>query len=271
MPPFQRLVELMRILRSPGGCAWDAKQTHESLIPYLIEETYEVIDALESLGDKPGNYAQLREELGDFLTQFVFHGLLAEEAGGFTVDEVITTLTDKLIRRHPHVFAEVAAPDDPAEVRKIWEKQKLKERNSSGQRKRLLEGVPTSMPALTRAYRLGEKAAGVGFDWPEVAPLVEKIDEELAELKVEIAAGDKTKSAEEIGDLLFVVASLARKMGINPERSLHQSLRKFTERFTYIEERVISSGRSWDDFTLEELESWWVEAKAMNSDSETRA
>lgn len=256
LPPFERLVALMKTLRGPDGCPWDAKQTHKSLLPYLIEETYELVEAIES--EKP---SEMRDELGDFLVQFVFHAMLAEEAGEFTIDDSVRAVTDKLIHRHPHVFGDVTKPSEAEGVRDLWERQKLRAMGADGTERRLLDGVPKSMPALTRAFRFGEKAGGVGFDWPDVESILEKVDEELAELRVEIKSGNKEKQTEEVGDLLFVIASLARKLEINPEDALRKSLGKFHARFAYIEEKVSSSGKSWDNFTLDELEAWWQQAK----------
>ena len=256
LAPFERLVELMRILRAPGGCAWDAKQTHKSLIPYLVEETYEVIDALEQ--DDSG---RLKEELGDLLVQFVFHGEIAQESGKFTIDESIRAVIDKLIRRHPHVFADNEQSPDAVQVRQQWERQKLAEKGPDGRPRLLLDGIPKSMPALNQAFRLGEKAAGVGYDWRTAEDVLEKVREEVEELAVEVKSRDKQKQAEEIGDLLFVVASLARKLEIDPEQALKISLRKFHERFKYIEKQVLASGKGWQEFTLEQLEAWWVESK----------
>lgn len=256
LAPFERLVELMRILRAPGGCAWDAKQTHQSLIPYLIEETYEVIDALEQ-----GDSDQIKEELGDLLVQFVFHGEIAQESGKFSINESIEAVIDKLIRRHPHVFTDNEQSPDAVEVRKQWERQKLAEKGRDGQPRLLLDGVPNSMPALNQAFRLGEKSAGVGYDWRQSEDVLEKVQEELDELAVEVSSGDKDKQTEEIGDLLFVVASLARKLEIDPEQALKRSLRKFHNRFNYIEKQVLASGKGWQEFTLEQLEAWWVESK----------
>ena len=265
LAPFERFVALMRTLRAPGGCAWDAKQTHASLIPYLIEEAYELVEVIEARdkgdgGEKEGA-SSLKEELGDLLAQFVFHGVIAEERGEFTIDETISKVFDKLVHRHPHVFGDDKNKLDHSQVREKWEKRKLEEKNASGGKKRLLEGVPHSMPALNLAYRFGEKAGGVGFDWPSAKPVLEKIQEEIAELRKEISTGERAKQEEEIGDLLFVVASLSRKLEIDPEMALKRSLRKFEKRFTYIEDKVRASGKSWDDFTLDELEAWWDEAK----------
>lgn len=257
LPPFERLVALMKTLRGPGGCPWDAKQTHLSLLPYLIEETYELVEAIES-----EQSSAMRDELGDFLVQFVFHAMLAEESGAFTIDESIRTVTEKLIQRHPHVFGDVPKPDHAEGVRDLWERQKLRAKNADGAERRLLDGVPKSMPALTRAFRLGEKAGGVGFDWPDAETILEKVDEELAELRAEIKSGNREKQTEEVGDLLFVIASLARKLEINPEDALRKSLSKFHARFAYIEEKVAGSAKSWDQFSLEQLEAWWLEAKS---------
>lgn len=244
----------MEILRGPGGCNWDRSQTHKSLLPYLIEETYEVIETIEA-----EEYSELKEELGDLLCQIVFHAQLARERDEFDVDDAVEHLIDKLVRRHPHVFGEKAelAPD---EVRDQWEKIKV----ASGEKKSTLGGLPRTMPALTAAFRIGEKAAGCGFDWEEANDVVMKIDEELAELKAEIfSEGERSpeKIENEIGDLLFAISSLSRKLAIEPEVALRKALTKFRARFESMEKEVRAQGKTMGDFSLDELEDIWQKLK----------
>ena len=251
LPPWERLKLVMAILRSENGCSWDRKQTHRSLLPYLIEEAYEVVEAIEA-----DDSAALCEELGDLLCQVVFHAQLANERNEFDADAAVEAIVQKLIRRHPHVFGE---PNDldPKQVRDQWERLKLE----SGEKTSLLSGLPTSMPALTMAYRIGEKAGGIGFDWNRPEEVIEKLIEELTEVKEAMASGDKVKQTEEIGDLLFAAASLARKLEVEPESALKQALAKFRQRFSLLEEKVRTSGKHFDDFTLEELEAIWQGVK----------
>ena len=249
--PFERLVKIMAILRSENGCAWDRKQTHRSLLPYLIEETYEVIETIEA-----EDWCGLKEELGDLLCQIIFHAQLASERGEFTVDDSIESISNKLISRHPHVF-EDKKDLDPTQVRDQWEKNKIE----SGEKKSVLSGLPKTMPALTTAFRMGEKAAGVGFDWNDTSEVVVKLEEELVEVRAELESGDKAKLADEIGDLLFATASLARKADIDPELALRDALAKFKGRFDLLEERVKDSKRPFGDYSLEELEAIWQEIK----------
>lgn len=249
--PFNRLIEIMATLRSPGGCNWDRKQTHESLLPYLIEETYEVVEAIEN--KDPGH---LREELGDLLIQIIFHARIAEEAGQFNINDAINNINEKLINRHPHVFGE-KKDLKPQEVRDQWEKIKI----DSGEKKSVINGIPKSAPALVKAFRFGEKAGGVGFDWNNASEVLDKVREEIREIEVEMNNGDSESLEHEIGDALFAISSLARKMDINPEQALNKTLEKFQKRFNYIEKKVAESGRSFDAFTLEQLEAWWQEAK----------
>nr|MBN2277555.1 nucleoside triphosphate pyrophosphohydrolase [candidate division Zixibacteria bacterium] len=249
--PFNKLREIMATLRGPGGCNWDRKQTHKSLLPYLIEETYEVVEAIEN-----ENQEDLKEELGDLMCQIVFHCQLAEEGGRFDIDDSINCVNEKLINRHPHVFGEKKNLT-PREVRDQWEKVKIE----SGEKKSVINGIPKSAPALVKAFRFGEKAGGVGFDWKNAGEVMDKIREEITELEAEFKSNNKKGLEDEIGDLLFAISSLARKMEINPEQALNRTLKKFQKRFNYIEEQVHRSGRSFDDFTLEELETWWQEAK----------
>ncbi|UCC45864.1 MAG: nucleoside triphosphate pyrophosphohydrolase [Candidatus Zixiibacteriota bacterium] len=254
-PPFERLVLLMEILRSPEGCQWDRKQTHESLLPYLIEEAYEVVETIED-----HNYSSLKEELGDLLCQIVFHAQLARERDEFSIDDSINHLITKLVSRHPHVFGE-RKDLEPGEVRDQWEKIKV----DSGEKESSLAGLPSTMPALTMAYRIGEKAAGRGFDWIHANDVVEKIDEELRELKAEIFSSsdlDRARIENEIGDLLFAVSSLARKLGVDPEMALRRALSKFRGRFERLEAKVRSADRDFDNFTLDQLEEMWQQLKA---------
>jgi len=251
LEPFNRLIEIMAVLRSPGGCNWDRKQTHKSLLPYLIEETYEVVEAVES-----EDHNHLREELGDLLIQVIFHARIAEEAGHFDINDAIDGINEKLINRHPHVFGE-KKDLDPEQVRDQWEKIKI----DSGEKKSVINGIPKSAPALVKAFRFGEKAGGVGFDWENAADVMDKIKEEIGEVEVEIQNGDKEKLEHEIGDVLFAISSLARKMDINPEQALNKTLQKFQKRFNHIEAKVAESGKTFDAFNLDQLEAWWQEAK----------
>ena len=252
--PFERLCILMEILRSPDGCAWDRAQTHTSLLPYLIEEAYEVVEAVES--DQPD---ALREELGDLLLQVVFHAQMASERGEFTVDDVITRIIDKLLRRHPHVFGE-RKELQPGQVRDQWEKIKTE----SGEKKSVLSGLPKSMPALTTAFRIGEKAGGVGFDWPGAAEALDKVEEELNEVRAELknkAPGARLRLKGEFGDLLFAVASSARLAGVEPETALRDALGKFRARFERLEEEVTDDRGRFDEYSLDELEAVWQRIK----------
>ncbi|MEW6016430.1 MAG: nucleoside triphosphate pyrophosphohydrolase [Candidatus Zixiibacteriota bacterium] len=249
--PFNKLREIMAILRSPEGCAWDRKQTHRSLLPYLIEEAYEVVEAVEN-----EDYKHLKEELGDLLCQIVFHAQLASEAGRFTLDDSINEINQKLISRHPHVFGE-KKDLKPQEVRDQWEKIKV----NSGEKESVISGIPKSAPALLKAYRFGEKAGGVGFDWKDAGEVFLKVKEELREIEAEIPSGNKERIEEELGDLLFVLASFARKLEINPEQALNKTLLKFSKRFAFIEKKVKESGRKFGEFSIDELEAFWQEAK----------
>lgn len=253
LTPFERLVKLMAILRSPEGCNWDRKQTHESLIPYLVEESYEVIDAIEQK-----QYPALREELGDLAVQLVFHAQLAAERGEFTIHDALSDVVTKLVNRHPHVFGE-RKDLNPQQVRDMWEQNKT----NSGEKESVLGGIPMAMPALTLAFRIGEKAGGVGFDWKKPEEVMGKIEEELGELRAELDAPVRSKEriANEIGDLLFAVASLARKLDIEPESALRTALIKFRTRFDAMERKIRTDGNNFSDFSLEELEQRWQAVK----------
>lgn len=246
---FERLCRIMAELRAPGGCPWDREQTLASLKPYLIEEAYETLEAIER-----GDPAAHREELGDLLLQVVFQAEVTHEQGSFTAAEVAEGIHDKLVRRHPHVFGEVRAAD-AAGALKSWEAIKASEKAGRGR----LAGVPKNLPALLRATRTGEKAAGIGFDWPSVEGVREKVEEEWKELMAALASSSPTV-AEELGDVLFALANMARKLGIDAEAALRQATDKFARRFEHVERRVAERGGG--RVPLEELEKFWEEAKA---------
>src|SRR5436309_144884 len=251
---FDELVALMTRLRGPNGCPWDRKQTLESLKPFIVEEAYEVVDAIDR-----GQRAALAEELGDLQLQVVFVAEITREEGSFDIYDVVTSIHDKLVRRHPHVFGDVEARD-AEQVLVNWEKLKSDERKKEN--KGVLSGVPASLPALLKASRLTEKAARVGFDWRGTEEVFHKVDEEIAELREAIAGGDATNIRDEIGDLLFTIANIARKLDVNAEEALQSTNRKFTRRFQSMESRVHGSGRNLDQLTLEEMDALWDDAKA---------
>jgi len=250
---FKDLVEIMEKLRSPKGCPWDRKQTHESLLPYLLEETYEVIDAV-----KKGSDEELKEELGDLLLQVVFHSQITKERGAFDIEDVVDSIAKKLVHRHPHVFGEREDIKTAEDVNREWEKLKEKE----GKKKEsLLDGIPESMPALERAYKLQKRAAKVGFDWEGFEGIKEKLIEEISEIEEEIKKGDRKKIEEEVGDLLFMAVNLARFLGVHPEVALRRANEKFEKRFRYIEKRAKEMGKDLKEMSLEEMEALWQEAK----------
>lgn len=251
--PFERLILTMAYLRSEKGCSWDRKQTHLSLLPYLIEETYELAEAIESEDSE-----LIKEELGDFLCQAVFHAQIAKDNGQFDINDSITMIVEKLIRRHPHIFKE-EKDLEPHEVRNQWEQ--IKKGDKEKTKKSSLSGLPKEMPALLRAFRIGEKAGGIGFDWEKAEDVLEKIDEELAEVRTELNENSPEKLSEEIGDLLFAVASLARKVDVDPERALRQSLNKFQGRFEKMEKEVDKQRKKFYNLTPDELNSLWEESK----------
>jgi len=256
-----RLNRIMARLRDPDrGCPWDVEQTFGTIAAYTIEEAYEVADAIQRR-----EFNDLKSELGDLLFQVVFHARMAEEQGLFAYEDVARAMGDKLERRHPHVFP----PDGELEDRKAdawsqkahWEDIKADERKAKDQTG-VLDDVPVALPALARAAKLTKRAARVGFDWPSTAEVVEKLDEEVAELKAELAAGDTEKAAEELGDLLFVMANLARKLGIEPEDALRAANTKFVRRFHFIEAELAKDGRTPEQSDLAEMDGLWDAAKA---------
>ncbi len=246
-PSFCRLVEIMAKLRAPDGCPWDRKQTEKSLVKYLLEETYEVVDAIEE-----GNPEKLKEELGDLLLQVVFLAQIAREKGQFTIEDVAKFIGDKLISRHPHVFGSEKF-ETAQEVLEHWDSFKKKEK------KKLLDGVPVSSPALLEAYLIGERAARVGFDWEKAEDVFEKIEEEINELREAVKKGEGTE--EEMGDVLFSLANLARKLNVNPELALKKTNRKFRERFGKIEKEAEKRGKELRELSLKDMDEIWEAAK----------
>ncbi len=255
--PIERLKSIMVRLRDPvGGCPWDVEQTFATIAPYTLEEAYEVADAIDR-----GDFDDLRSELGDLLFQVIFHARMAEEKGLFAFDDVTAAIADKLERRHPHVFGDEAARPDGASQKLRWEDIKAAERAEKAQHG-VLDDVPVGLPALHRAAKLTKRAARVGFDWPSTDEVFAKLEEEIGELKAEIAAGDAQKAAEEMGDLLFVVANLARKLGVEPEDALRGANAKFVRRFHFIEAELAKDGRTPDQSDLAEMDALWDAAKA---------
>jgi tetrapyrrole methylase family protein/MazG family protein/ATP diphosphatase len=255
--PLDRLLAIMARLRDrETGCPWDIEQTFATIAPYTVEEAYEVADAIER-----NDLADLKEELGDLLLQVVFHSRIAEEQGAFAFEDVAAAINDKMVRRHPHVFGDESY-ESLAHQKAGWEQLKAQERETKGRQESLLDDVPVGLPALTRAVKLSKRAAGVGFVWPSVHEVVDKLDEEIRELKAEIAAGDLDKAREEMGDVLFVVANLARTLDVDPEDALRGTNAKFVRRFRHIERRLAERGRSPDQSDLAEMDALWDEAKA---------
>jgi MazG family protein len=260
---FIRLVETVARLRAPDGCPWDREQTIDSLKPFVLEETYEVLETIDR-----HDHAGLAEELGDFLYQAVFLAQLESEAGHFTIADSVKSIADKLVRRHPHVFErdQGESPLDTAgQVRTRWEEIKAQERATKSVPKTLLGGIPSTLPALLRAHHIGARAASVGFDWDRIDQVVDKIQEEVDELREVVAEGaapDRDRAEEEMGDLLFSIANLSRKLGIEPETALRKANDKFTRRFESMERSIEQSGRSMKDLSLDQLEQEWQEAKS---------
>ena len=248
---FERLVEIMARLRAPGGCPWDREQSFDTIKPYLLEETYEVMEAIDQR-----DFSGLAEELGDLMLQAVFFAQMASEEGRFRIDDSLDAISEKLIRRHPHVFAEGDAKtaDD---VKRRWEEIKAEEKKSKGESPRgLLGGVPRTMPALVEAQQISSKAAGVGFDWEDADQVLDKMDEELEELASARMHGSQEEMEGEIGDLLFVIVNLARFLKVDPEQALRKTNAKFRKRFAHVENHLELPGA-----TIEQMEKLWQEAK----------
>jgi uncharacterized protein YabN with tetrapyrrole methylase and pyrophosphatase domain len=296
---FQTLVEIMQALRAPGGCPWDRKQTYESLRPFVLEETYEVLEAIDR-----GDIDALAGELGDFLFEAVFLAQIAADEERFTIADAIDAINAKLIRRHPHVFGEEAAAAampgskrgardrrtrapkvaqalrpvaqalrpalHPAEVLEQWEQIKAREQKHAGEQQSLLRGVPRALPSLLRSHEIGTRVASVGFEWPTPADVVLKIEEEVRELREAIDKGDRRHANEEMGDLLFSIANLARKLGIEPESALREANEKFTRRFQALERRFEEDQRPLARATLEEMEDVWRSVKTEDGRRKTK-
>lgn len=260
---FAALLDVMARLRSETGCPWDKQQTHASLKPCLLEETYELLDAIDD-----GDPKKLKEELGDVLLQVVFHSQIAGEAGRFTAQDVIAQLTEKLIRRHPYVFAGEPLPEDAASVLK--QRMQIKAGEHGGdQEKSALGNVPKAMPALARAQSISRRAAHLGFEWPDIGQVWEKVEEEIRELKEAAASGDRVRTGEEVGDLLFTMVNIARFLDVEAEEVLAQTVDRFMRRFGHIESKLRQANKSFDQSSLEEMDRFWEEAKKLEAQAKT--
>ena len=256
----------MATLRAPGGCPWDRKQTHASLKPYLIEEAYEVLESIDQ--EDP---SRLREELGDLFLQILFHAQIGAERDAWTIDDVMQSLADKLIRRHPHVFGTAEQKNatlDSEDVKVRWEQIKRDERKETGQSGSLLDGVPKTLPALLRAYQVQARASRVGFDWPRIEPVIQKLEEELHEFREAMTLVEPERGSDaqahveaEFGDVLFTMVNMARFLKINPEEALRKTIARFVRRFQFVEARAAKEGRTLEEMTLAELDALWEEAK----------
>ena len=252
---FQRLVDLMARLRAPGGCPWDREQTFNTIKPYLLEETYEVMDAIDAR-----DWPELTGELGDLLLQVVFFSQMAAEQNLFRIEDAVDSINEKLVRRHPHVFGDETAKTGD-DVKKIWGEVKAKEKDGKG-RKGLLDGVPRSLPALVEAQQITSRAATAGFDWSDASQVLEKLREELSEFDAARATGSPDQIEDELGDLLFVLVNLARFVKVDPEQALRRTNAKFRRRFGYVEEKLTERGSSPGTSNIEEMESLWQQAKS---------
>jgi len=256
---FTELLNVMAQLRSDSGCPWDREQTHLSLKPCLLEETYELLDALDD-----GDARKVKEELGDVLLQVIFHAQIASEENRFTIKEVIEKLTDKLVRRHPYVFAGEPLPEDPAAALKQRAQLKANEKKD-GEAKSALGNVPKAMPALARAQAISRRAASLGFEWPDINQVWAKVDEEMGELKQAVATGDKVHMGEELGDLLFTMVNIARFLDVESEAVLAQTIDRFTRRFHHIEARLRQAEKDFSQSSIEEMDRYWDEAKKLEA------
>jgi MazG family protein len=253
---FQKLVEIMARLRAPDGCPWDREQTFDSIKPYTLEETYEVLDAIDRR-----DWPEVAEELGDFMLQAVFYAQMAAEQKLFAIEDALDAVNSKLVRRHPHVFGEQTA-DNPDDVLRIWGKVKEAEKKEKGREEEsLLERVPRALPALVEAQQITSRAARVGFDWENPEQVLEKLEEELGEFAQARTEASHERLEDELGDLLFVLVNLARFVKVDPEQALRRTNAKFRERFAYIERRLAERGRKPSESTIEEMEALWQEAK----------
>ena len=245
---FIELLEVLRRLRAPDGCPWDRKQTSESLVPYLLEEAYEIIEAIED-----GDVESLKEELGDLTLHILFQAELAKETGKFDISDSLQHISEKLIRRHPQIFDKNNNQNSTDDINKSWEAAKQKEK----QRNNILDGVPKNLPALLRARRIQEKAANVWFDWSKLSPVLDKVDEEIGELKEAVVLKDPKNIKDEMGDVLFSLVNLSRFLDINPEEALRMTITKFETRFAQVEKELKKRGKNLTDSTLEEMDEIW--------------
>jgi MazG family protein len=260
---IERLLAIMERLRGPDGCPWDREQTLRSLRPYVLEETYEVLEAIDA-----GDPREHCEELGDLLLQIVFQAQLAHEVGQFDFADVAEAISKKLVSRHPHVFGSSEVKDAEAVLRQ-WAALKREEKRAKGGGESVLEGVPREMPALARADRLTEKASRIGFDWPDPAGARAKVSEELAELDAAVTSGDREALEREMGDVLFAAANLSRKLGVPPEEALRGTLARFVNRFGHVERELARRGVGHGQATLEEMDALWDEAKSLERQAKT--
>jgi MazG family protein len=255
---FQTLVDIMARLRGPGGCPWDREQTLESLRGFVLEETYEVLDAIDRR-----DHGDLREEIGDLLFEGVFLAQIAADEGRFDVADSLRTITAKLIRRHPHIFGDGTSDiSTPGQVLEQWEQIKAGEQKDAGERRSLLRGIPRALPALLRAHEIGTRVGAVGFEWARTVDVVSKIEEEVAEVRRAVESEGPARTEEEIGDLLFAIANLSRRLGVEPESALRKANEKFSARFEAVEQALESRGRSVHDSSLDEMDAEWERVKA---------
>ncbi len=254
---FSRLVSIMERLRAPDGCPWDREQDFSTLRRYIVEEAYELVEAIEGDGERA-----IMEESGDLLLQVVFISQIASEQGLFSIRDVLDGISTKLIQRHPHVFGNINVADSE-EVMRNWEAIKTVEKLKNGSEASILSGIPRSMPSLLKAYRIQERAAKFGFDWPagDKGPVIGKVREELSEIEEALSCGNPDALLEEVGDLFFALVNLSRHCGINPEEALQRASRKFGDRFRLVERSVAESGKPWNKFSLDELDDFWEKAK----------
>jgi MazG family protein len=254
---FQRLVDVMQRLRGQNGCPWDREQTIHTLRPFVLEETYEVLDAIDR-----DDHDALRGEIGDFLFEGVFLAQIESDEGRFTVADSLRTITEKLVRRHPHVFGTTKGVNTPGKVVEQWEQIKSREQKDAGEKRSVLRGMPKALPSLLGAHEIGTRVAAVGFDWAKPDDVVAKIEEEVGELRRAVNGESRARVEEEMGDLLFAIANLARKLGVEAESALRKANQKFTQRFQKLEDRLEAQGRSVHDSTLDEMEATWNDVKA---------
>ncbi|MBL8174183.1 MAG: nucleoside triphosphate pyrophosphohydrolase [Bryobacterales bacterium] len=257
---FDQLVEIMARLRAPDGCPWDREQTFDSIKPYTVEETYEVLQAIDER-----DWRGLAEELGDFMLQAVFFAQMAREAGHFTIEDSLAAINEKLIRRHPHIFADGKA--DTADAVKVrWDEIKEQEKKARGEAKKgLLDGIPRAMPALVEAQQISSKAAGSGFDWENIHQVADKVREELGELEQARAGAEQDEMEAELGDLLFTIVNLARFLKVDPEQALRRTNAKFRKRFSHVEQGLAARGKTLSESNIEEMEELWQQAKTLGS------